>query len=160
MLTDRCTDTEILGGHKIISFHSCGHFKGFRFFFKTGRPKWPLEQKVVGHFLKWWAQAYQTNNSWHLGSILYLHTDTDTCMHICILTADYTVKPCLKRPLKKEDQSSLNAGQEYCRILQGEQSAIHSTFIKLPWYQGRACVYAKYAAAYFNFWMSKKYKTS
>ena len=22
-----------------------------------------------------------------------LHTDTDTCMHICILTADYTVKP-------------------------------------------------------------------
>ena len=23
---------------------------------------------------------------------IYLHTDTDTCMHICILTADYTVK--------------------------------------------------------------------
>ena len=27
--------------------------------------------------------------------MLYLHTDTDTCMHICILTADYTVKPVL-----------------------------------------------------------------
>ena len=26
-----------------------------------------------------------------MGSILYLHTDT--CMHICILTTDYTVKP-------------------------------------------------------------------
>ena len=24
---------------------------------------------------------------------IYLHTDTDTCMHICILTADYTVNP-------------------------------------------------------------------
>ena len=56
---------------------------------------------MVGHFLKWWAQAYQTNPSWHLGSILYLHTDTDTCMHICILTADYTVKPVLSGHLKK-----------------------------------------------------------
>ena len=28
-----------------------------------------------------------------MGSILYLHTDTETCMHICILTADYTEKP-------------------------------------------------------------------
>ena len=27
---------------------------------------------------------------------------------------------------------SLNAGQEYCRMLQGEHSAILSTFIKLP----------------------------
>ena len=57
---------------------------------------------MVGHFLKWWAQAYQTNHSWHLGSILYLHTDTDTCMHICILTADYTVKPFLSGQLKKK----------------------------------------------------------
>ena len=76
-------------------------------------PKWPMEQKLVGHFLKWWAQAYQTKHSWHLGSILYLHTDTDTCMHICILTSDYTVKPVLR-----EDQLSLNAGQKYCRMLQ------------------------------------------
>ena len=74
---------------------------------------------MVGHFLKWLAQAYQTNHSWHLGSILFLHTDTDTCMHICILTADYTVKPVLRGHLKKEHQISLNAGQKYCRMLKG-----------------------------------------
>ena len=32
---------------------------------------------------------------------LYLHTDTDTCVHICILTADYTVKPALSGHSKK-----------------------------------------------------------
>ena len=31
-----------------------------------------------------------------------------------------------------KDQLLLNAGQKYCRMLQGEQSAILSTFIKLP----------------------------
>ena len=44
-------------------------------------------------------------------------------------------KTCVKRPLSKigfQDQLSLNAGQKYCRILQGEHSAIFSTFIKLP----------------------------
>ena len=47
-------------------------------------------------------------------------------------------KTCLKRPLKKktkigfQDRLSLNAGQKYCRMLQGEHSAILSTFIKLP----------------------------
>ena len=47
-------------------------------------------------------------------------------------------KTCLKGPLKKEtkigfqDQSSLNGGQMYCRMLHGEHSAILSTFIKLP----------------------------
>ena len=47
-------------------------------------------------------------------------------------------KTCLKRPLKKktkigfQDQLLLNAGQKYCRMLQGEHSAILSTFIKLP----------------------------
>ena len=71
-------------------------------FLKIGGPKWPLEQKQVGHFLKWWAQAYQTNHSRHLGSILYLHTDTYTCLHICILTADYTVKPVLSGHSKKK----------------------------------------------------------
>ena len=64
-------------------------------------PKWPMEQKMVGHFLKWWAQAYQTYHSWCLGSILYLHTDTDTCMHICLLSSDYTVKPVLGGHSKK-----------------------------------------------------------
>ena len=31
-----------------------------------------------------------------------------------------------------QDELSLNAGQKYCRMLQGEHSAILSTFIKLP----------------------------
>ena len=31
-----------------------------------------------------------------------------------------------------QDQLSLNAGQKYCRMLQGEHSAILSTIIKLP----------------------------
>ena len=31
-----------------------------------------------------------------------------------------------------QDQLSLNAGQKYCRMLQGEHSATLSTFIKLP----------------------------
>ena len=47
-------------------------------------------------------------------------------------------KTCLKPPLKKNTkigfqyQFLLNAGQKYCRMLQGEPSAILSTFIKLP----------------------------
>ena len=46
-------------------------------------------------------------------------------------------KTCLKRPLKKktkigfQDRLLLNAGQKYCRMLQGEHSAILSTFIRL-----------------------------
>ena len=46
-------------------------------------------------------------------------------------------KTCLKRPLKKktkigfQDPLLLNAGQKYCRMHQGEHSAILSTFIKL-----------------------------
>ena len=47
-------------------------------------------------------------------------------------------KTCLKRPFKKktqicfQDRLLLNAGQKYCRMLQGEHSAILSTFNKLP----------------------------
>ena len=46
-------------------------------------------------------------------------------------------KTCCKRPIKKkikicfQDRLSLNAGQKYCRMLQGEHSVILSTFIKL-----------------------------
>ena len=96
---------------------------GLQIFFKIGGPKWPMEQKMVGHFLKWWPQAYQTNHSWHLGSVLYLQTDTDTyCMHMYIDCWWYS-KTFLKRSLKK-DKLSLNTGQKYCRMLQGEHSAI------------------------------------
>ena len=47
-------------------------------------------------------------------------------------------KTCVKRPLSKRPQIgfpyqlSLNACQKYCRMLQGEHSAILSTFNKLP----------------------------
>ena len=47
-------------------------------------------------------------------------------------------KTCVKRPLSKRQKIgfqyhlSLNAGQKYCSMLQGEHSAILSTFIKLP----------------------------
>ena len=47
-------------------------------------------------------------------------------------------KTCVKLPLSKgqiigfQDQLLLNAGQKYCRMLQGEHSAILLTFIKLP----------------------------
>ena len=47
-------------------------------------------------------------------------------------------KTCLKRPLKIEDQSWCSrpiiaqCRSKYCRMLQGEHSAILLTFIKLP----------------------------
>ena len=54
------------------------------------------------------------------------------------LGPDYSIKNCVHQPLSKRpkigfrDQLSLNAGRMYCRMLQGEHSAILSTFIKLP----------------------------
>ena len=79
-------------------------------------------------------------------------------------------KTCVKRPRSKrpkigfQDQLSLNAGQKYCRMLQGEHSAILSTFIKLPFvikvfvlsifewpfYTGFTVLFVE-----FNFWISK-----
>ena len=48
-----------------------------------------------------------------------------------ILVGKYS-ETCLKRtPKWFQDQLLLNAGQKYCRMLQGEHSAILSTFIKL-----------------------------
>ena len=47
-------------------------------------------------------------------------------------------KTCLKRPLKRTPEIGfqyrllLNGGQKYCKMLQGEHSAILSTSIKLP----------------------------
>ena len=55
----------------------------------------------------------------------------------CLMVKTYS-KTCVKWPLSKrpkigfQDQLSLNAGQKYCRMLQGEHSAIFSAFIKLP----------------------------
>ena len=80
--------------------------QGFRFFSRLMGRSDPWSKKMLGHFLKWWAHAL-TNHSWHLGSLLYLNID----MHCWLYS-----KTSLKRPLKKEDQLLLNAGQKYCRM--------------------------------------------
>ena len=55
----------------------------------------------------------------------------------CVLWLKYS-KTCVKQQLSKrpqigfQGQLSLDAGQKYCRMLQGEHSAILLTFIKLP----------------------------
>ena len=48
-------------------------------------------------------------------------------------------KPCAKNGYSQEDRKlvfktnyQFNAGQKYCRMLQGKHSAILSTYIKLP----------------------------
>ena len=46
-------------------------------------------------------------------------------------------KTCVKRPLSKrqkndfQDQLSLSEGHKYCKMIQGEHSAVLSTFINL-----------------------------
>ena len=47
----------------------------------------------------------------------------------------FVKQPLSKRPKNGfQNQLSLNAGQKYCRMLQGEHSAILSTFVKLPFF--------------------------
>ena len=59
-------------------------------------------------------------------------------MHSSFLSYTLYSKTCVKLPLSKrlkigfQDQLWPNAGQKYGRMLQGEQSAIRLTFIKLP----------------------------
>ena len=63
--------------------------------------------------------------------------DNVVCMHFVILCCKYS-RIFVKRPLSKSPkivfqvQLLLNADQKYCRMLQGEHSAILLTFIKLP----------------------------
>ena len=58
--------------------------------------------------------------------------------HVTLVLRAYTVKPVLSGHPKRrpnigfQDQFLLNAGQKYCRMLQGEHSAILLTYIKLP----------------------------
>ena len=126
------------------------NMQGFRFFSRLVGRSDPWSKKWWVFFWNDGPQAYQTNHSWHLGCILYLHIDTDTCMHIiCILTADYTIKPVLSGHSKKKTnyrlmqvksiakfskESILQYFQRRSKVLQnaqGEHSAILSTFIKL-----------------------------
>ena len=48
------------------------------------------EAKNGGSFSEMMGPSISNKPQMTFGLLLYLHTDTDTCMHICILTADYT----------------------------------------------------------------------
>ena len=124
----------------IIAFRFFAHFndqwQGSRFFSRlVGRSdpsskKWwvifwnggPKHIKLTTVDIKFWV-VYFT----------YTLTQTLVCIYMYTNCWLYN-ETCLKWPLKKEDQLSLNAGQKYCRMLQGEHSAILSTFIKLPFF--------------------------
>ena len=99
-------------------------YQGFRFFSRLAGRSDPWSKNggsfsvILGPII-----SNQTQLTFDLGSILYLHTDTDTCMHICILTADYTVKPVLSSHSKKKTNY---------RLMQVKSIAILSTFINLP----------------------------
>ena len=71
-----------------------------------------------------------------LASFIYIYIENDTVTYVAPLSVEVTVKPVLSGRSKKtkngvQDRLSLNADQQYCRMLQGEHSAIISTFIKL-----------------------------
>ena len=76
--------------------------QGFRFFSRLVGRSDPWSEKWWVIFWNGGPKHIKLTTAWHLGSKLYLHTDTDTCMHICILTADYTVKPVLSGHSKKK----------------------------------------------------------
>ena len=63
--------------------------------------------------------------------------DTEFSMLLSLKVLVIYSKTCLKRIFQKKtkigflDQLSLNAGQQYCRMLHGEHSAILLTFINL-----------------------------
>ena len=67
-----------------------------------------------------------------LSEVWHYTTQASICDLLC------TVKPVLSGHSKRRPKIGfqyrllLNAGQKYCRMLQGEHSAILSTFIKLP----------------------------
>ena len=71
--------------------------------------------------------------------VYFTYTLTQTLEWIMYIDCRLYSKTCLKWPLEKEDQLSLNAGQKYCRMLKGEPSAILSTFIKLPFFYQDLC---------------------
>ena len=72
-----------------------------------------------------------------LGSLSFT-TKSNQSMYVCLIIYQLYSKTCLKQPLKKntkigfQNRLLLNAGQKYCRMLQGEHSAILSTSIRLP----------------------------
>ena len=106
--------------------------QGFRFFSRLVGRSDPWSKK-------WWVIFWNdgpkhikltTVDIWVV-YFTYTLTQTLVCTYMYIDCWLYS-KTCHKRRLKKEVQLSLNAGQKYCRMLQGEHSATLLTFIKLP----------------------------
>ena len=74
--------------------------------------------------------------------LLTLVTDMFMLCKEILTSVCYYSKTCVKRGVKRplskrpqigfQYQLSLNAGQKYCRMLEGDHSAIILTFIKLP----------------------------
>ena len=57
----------------------------------------------------------------------------DVCAYTIITVKTLLCGHSKRRPkIGFQDRLLLNAGQKYCRMLQGEHSAIVSTFVKLP----------------------------
>ena len=81
----------------------------------------------------------QTWSNWTLNLNMYIFVleMISSFQEVGLLPFNYS-KACVKWLLSKrpkidfKDQLLLNTGQKYCRMLQGEHSAILSTFIKLP----------------------------
>ena len=70
--------------------------QGFRFFSRLVGQSDPWSKKMAGHFLKWWAQAYLTNHSWHF--VIYFTYS--------ILTADDSIKPFFRDHWKQKTNFS------------------------------------------------------
>ena len=94
-----------------------------------------LRADMDNHWSRW-QQVPQFLHCWihRVCSVYYGHLYHQKVIYSFIIYSE----TCVKRPLSKrpqigfQDQLSLNVGQKYCRMLQGEHSAILSTFIKLP----------------------------
>ena len=117
----------------------------------------------------WWADL-----NWHISQ--------KRVFNLKMLCEQYTFKyskTCVKRPLLKrlkiglQDLLSINAGQKYGKMLQGEHSAILWTFIKLPFvFKIFFCVFLSerfrqvllydrhYGSQESYFWSSGKYSSS
>ena len=105
--------------------------QGFRFFSRSVGQSDPWSKKC---WVIFWNDGPKhikltTVDIW---VVYFTYTLTQTQTLVCIYVYDCWLynKTCLKWPLKKEDQFSLNAGQKYCRML-GSILQSFLTFIKL-----------------------------
>ena len=121
-------------GHNTVSRRSTArtlfllmYLQGFRYFSRLVGQSDPWSKK-------WWV-IFWNDGPKHIKlttvNIWVVHFTCTLTQTLECKNADYTAKHVLSSHSKKEDQLLLNAGQKYCRMLQGEHSAILLTFIKL-----------------------------